>query len=202
MTFEMLPNELLIECFKYLNAIDIFYIFDRLNYRFHRLIYDIPLHVDFRCVKKSEFDRFCNHQLSNSEMKKQIYSLQLSDGIIRYQVEAFLSRFSLTEFSNLRSLSLIYVSSPPYGMFKFIPVLPFVTQLSNFHLKRCGHDCTQIVSILPMSQLQRLTLPRLPHFYKQIDNMSSMINLTISSCSAKLLCRIYLQNKSCRESRC
>jgi hypothetical protein len=53
MKFELLPNEILIECFKYLDALDIFYSFDQLNYRFNQLIRHISLYVNFQHVRKS-----------------------------------------------------------------------------------------------------------------------------------------------------
>ena len=51
MKFELLPNEIFIECCQYLNAPDIFNSFDRLNYRFHTLIRTIPLHLNFQQLK-------------------------------------------------------------------------------------------------------------------------------------------------------
>src|ERR1700734_3953053 len=108
MNFEILPNELLIECFKYLNAVDIFHSFDQLNYRFYILIRSIPLHLNFE--NQLIFDQFCIKMSSNLEMKEQVYSLQLSNKDTCYQIHPFLSRFSLNEFSHLRSLTLIEVN--------------------------------------------------------------------------------------------
>ena len=56
MKFELLPNEIFIECFQYLNTLDIFYSFDQLNYRFSILIRNIRLHLDFQEIKKSRFN--------------------------------------------------------------------------------------------------------------------------------------------------
>jgi hypothetical protein len=53
MKFEYFPNELLIQCFEYLNAFDIFYSFDHLNSRFTNLIHNIPLHLNYENVIKS-----------------------------------------------------------------------------------------------------------------------------------------------------
>jgi hypothetical protein len=44
MKFELLPSEILMELLIYIN---IFYSFDQLNYRFHKLIRNIPLYLDF-----------------------------------------------------------------------------------------------------------------------------------------------------------
>jgi hypothetical protein len=74
--FELLPNEILIECFEYLNAFEIFYSFDQLNYRFSKFIRTIPLYLNFQYVQKSTFDQFCLIIKSNPEVKNQIYSLK------------------------------------------------------------------------------------------------------------------------------
>jgi len=58
MNFELLPNEILIICFEYLNPFEIFYSFDRLNYRFYKLIRNIRLHLNFENVQKTIFDQF------------------------------------------------------------------------------------------------------------------------------------------------
>ena len=73
--FEFLPNEILIDCFKYLDAIDIFYSFDQLNYRFYKLIRNLGLKINFQDIRKSTFDRFCIKMLLNPEIKRQVYSL-------------------------------------------------------------------------------------------------------------------------------
>ncbi len=106
MNFELLPNEILLECLKYLDAIDIFYSFDGLNSRFQSLICSIRLLVDMRHVDKFHFDHFCMKMLSNKKIQEQICSLKLSNGEM-CQIHIFLSRFSLKEFSRLQSLTLV-----------------------------------------------------------------------------------------------
>jgi len=75
MKLELLPNEILIECFEYLNAFDIFHSFDQLNHRFNHLIHHIPLCINLKNVNKSIFDEFCTKMLLNPEIKKQVYAL-------------------------------------------------------------------------------------------------------------------------------
>jgi hypothetical protein len=53
---ELLPNEIFIECFEYLNHLDIFY---SLNYRLNKLIQAIPLKINFEHVRKIIFDQMC-----------------------------------------------------------------------------------------------------------------------------------------------
>ncbi|CAF4259813.1 unnamed protein product, partial [Adineta steineri] len=107
MQFEQLPNKILIECFQYLNAPDIFHSFDRLNYRLYILIRNIDLHLNFEQVKKSSFNEFCQTIRINPEIKRNIIYLKLSNIDLRGQIESFFSLFALNEFINLRSLSFI-----------------------------------------------------------------------------------------------
>ncbi|CAF4319227.1 unnamed protein product, partial [Adineta steineri] len=107
MKFEFLPNEILLQCFQYLNAPDIFYSFDQLNSHFSTLIRNIPLYLKFSQMKKSLFNHFCRIILLNPEIKQKIIYLQLSNDGTNGQIEHFLSLFSLNTFLNLRSLSLI-----------------------------------------------------------------------------------------------
>jgi len=79
MKFEILPNEIIINIFQHLNALDLFNAFDGLNFRFQRLIYNIPLSLHFQHVTKMIFDQFCNRMISNPAIKNQIISLQLSN---------------------------------------------------------------------------------------------------------------------------
>ena len=68
---EVLPNEILLRCFQYLHAYEIFYSFIQLNYRFNQLIKSIPLYVDFQNTSnKLFFEQICDPVIKN-----QIYSL-------------------------------------------------------------------------------------------------------------------------------
>jgi hypothetical protein len=75
MKFELLPNELVIECFEFLDIYMIFFIH---LISFNQLIRTIPLHLHFQHSQKSSFDKICKFLLLNSEVKNQIYSLELS----------------------------------------------------------------------------------------------------------------------------
>ena len=87
---EDLPSEILMGCFKYLYAWDLFLSFGQLNHRFNELLRTIPLHLHFQ------------HILLSPAMEKQVVSLRLSNentpGIIK-------DLFSLDQFFQLRLLS-------------------------------------------------------------------------------------------------
>jgi hypothetical protein len=91
MNFELLPSEILIECFEYLNGSDIFHSFDQLNYRFDKLIQTLSLYFNFQDIRKSIFNQFCKKMLSNVEIQSQIYSLQISNKNTHGKIEEFRS---------------------------------------------------------------------------------------------------------------
>jgi hypothetical protein len=107
MKFEFLPNEILIECFEYLNAFDIFHSFDQLNDRFNNLIRHVPLCVNFKDTNKSIFDEFCTKMIRNPEIKNQIYSLNLPNEDEYLQFKTFLSVFHNKEFPNMQKIQSI-----------------------------------------------------------------------------------------------
>ena len=69
MKFELLPNEMFIAFFQYLNTPDIIYSFDQLNYRFYKLIRNISLYLNFQQLNKSSINNFCQIILSNNIVK-------------------------------------------------------------------------------------------------------------------------------------
>ena len=180
MNFEVLPNELLLECFKYLNGIHILYSFDQLNYRLNKLIRNIPLSLNFQNISKKIFDEICMKSLTKEEIKKQIYSLKLSNQNIDYQIQPFLSWFSLEEFSQLQSLTLIEITK--HNQLQLMSMLPSLTQLSSFHLINSQDENNEILSVLPTVELQTLTISNIFEDWKIKINcdISSIRNLTIS----------------------
>jgi len=193
LTFEFLPNEILIECFEYLNAFEIFYSFDQLNYRFTKLIRTIPLHLNFQYVQKTIFDQFCRTIKFNPELKNQIYSLQLSNKDTCGQIELFLSFFSLNEFSYLRSLTLIQIEQNNVDKLK--SMLPLMFQLHSFYLIRLfdlKNGENEILTVLPISNLRVLSIPTLPSILTHTDATLIITHLTISGCSLdQLLYRLF-----------
>ncbi|CAF3672760.1 unnamed protein product, partial [Adineta steineri] len=130
MNFEFLPNEILFQCFQYLNAPDLFHSFDQLNPRFSKLIRDTSLYLNFSQMKKSLFDHFCQIVLLNPEIKQKIIYLQLSNDGTNGQIEHFLSLYSVNTFLNLRSLSLIELKEN--NIKQLLSILPFLSNLYSF----------------------------------------------------------------------
>ncbi|CAF1201612.1 unnamed protein product [Rotaria sordida] len=189
MKFEFLPNEILMECYKYLNAPDIFDSFDQLNYRFYKLIRNIPLHVDFQYVSKSSFDNFCRKIILNPENLKQIYSLHLSNKEMYGQIEAFLSIFTFNEFSNLQSLILTQVKE--INMNKLKSMLILIPKLYSLRLIDCNIPNSEIMAVLTISKLRILSIRSL-YFVPLAKNETSVItNLTVFGCLLSDLYRLF-----------
>jgi hypothetical protein len=156
MKFELLPVEIFIECFQYLNASDIFYSFDRLNNRFHTLIRNIQLHLNFQQLKKPLFNEFCQTIRLNPEIKRNIIYLQLSNIGTRGQISSFLSLFPLNEFIHLRSLSLIDMH-PDY-IEQVSPMLALLPDLYWFYAPGWWIEAEEIASVISKSTIRVITL--------------------------------------------
>ncbi|CAF1275197.1 unnamed protein product [Adineta steineri] len=168
MKFEFLPNEVLLQCFQYLNAPDIFYSFDQLNSHFSTLIRNVPLYLNFCQMKKSLFNHFSQTILLNPEIKQKIIYLQLSNDGTPGQIEHFLSLFSLNKFLNLRSLSLINLKKN--NTKQLLSILPFLSNLYSFSFTGTNNE---ILEIIPKSKLRILTVPHL-------EFKSTSVNQTIT----------------------
>ncbi|CAF0875534.1 unnamed protein product [Adineta steineri] len=179
MQFEYLPNEILIECFRYLSALQIFQSFDRHNYRFNQLIRSIKLHLDFENIpQKLICDTFSTTVLPDQEIKNRIDSIHLSNENISYPIQWFLSIFSFNQFVHLRSLTLTKLKKKNLKDLK--TMLPSMTELFSFRMINCDYQTEEILCTLPLSQLRTLIIPKLPRNLKLMDKASSITNLTIS----------------------
>jgi hypothetical protein len=180
MKFESLPNEMIIECFQYLNGPDIFYSFDRLNYRFYTLIRSIRLHVNFQTVNKLIFMTFCQETLSDPDIKHQIISLNLLNGPRFGQVGIFLSYFSFTEFPHLQSLTLAG-NIDPQTIEQIISTLPSLEYLRSFDILNLASLNRQKLLDLSKLKLQILSLPYLPYDLRFVDEAMTITSLRVAS---------------------
>ena len=180
MNFELLPNEILIISFQYLNAPDLFNAFDELNYRFQTLITNIALSLNCQYVKKTTFDQFCQRMLANPEMKTQIISLQLSNLADTFgQISSFLSLFSLNEFPNLRSLTLMLIHDNESE--KITSMLPSLSNISYFYCDSCEKIDT-ILSVLPLSNLRKLNIAKHDACSLPTQNPTLITHLSVYRC--------------------
>lgn len=168
MKFEFLPNEILLECFEYFNAFNIFYSFDQLISRINNLIRHVPLYVTLQDVNKSMFDQFCTKMILNPDIQNQMYSIHFPDEQEHLLYKLFLSYFSLNIFSNLRKLDIM-------KRFKSIALIRPMHEPSELYLEIKAAD-------VPLSKLQILSVSTINSFEEHFHEFSSLIRLTISNC--------------------
>jgi hypothetical protein len=109
---EWLPNELLLDLFKFLNTVYLVRAFFGLNTRFNQLIYfHFQVHqFNFQSISKEDFDIICQQYLSLFVDK--IILLRLSNEETPHLSEFILEQgFTLDQFIHLQSLSLHYIKS-------------------------------------------------------------------------------------------
>ncbi|UJR17426.1 hypothetical protein I4U23_004321 [Adineta vaga] len=192
MKLENLPNEIFIHCFEYLNASDIFYAFEQLNPRFYRLIRTIPLRLNFQDIHKSIFDRFCEKMIDYTEIQQQIYSLKLSNEQTHGQIQAFFMCFSLVQFTQLRSLTLIEIQEQ--NVEQLSSLLPLLTQLTCIrlihsvdaydlfrYLPKCKLNTLSSQEIIPLTKLS-VKFCMLNDIYRILQDMPLLQCLHISRC--------------------
>ena len=178
MTFEKLPNEVLVNIFQHLDALDLFNAFAELNFRFQRLIYNVPLNLNFQHIKKIVFDQFCKRMLSNSDMKSRIYSLKLSNSWdTPGQINEFLSLFSLVEFLQLRSLTLSHPEDNDID--HIVSMLPSLSNLCYL----CYDERNMFVKRMPTVALPNLRQFVIREYLKDsllTQNSTFITHITIS----------------------
>ena len=174
MILEFLPNEILIQCFKYFNAFDIFYSFHQLNHRFNDLIHSIPLCINLKeAVDKTVFDRFCKTMTRSPQIKDQVHSLSLpSSGypeIENLQTKTFLSFFSLEEFQNLQRFK----------------TNADVTPISKGTIPSYSNEGNTLnLCLESFPKLQTLSMSRLIHRSEDVENtILSITNLQVDICT-------------------
>lgn len=178
MKFEDLPNEIFVECFEYLNGIDIFYSFNR----FKQLIRNSPLHLNFQHMNKPTFNRLCSTIFFNPDIKLRIISLQLFNTIENDQIKKFIYCFPLHRFSHLHSLTLIGLDSDHIESISSMLLLS--TNLSHFAFSTLkDDDSRKIISTIQISKINSLLMSSLTYDFDFTPEMTIITNLAISDCN-------------------
>ena len=114
MNIEQLPNELYMNCFKYLSTVDLLHAFYGLNYRFNLILLDQfrIQGIDFQSMSRMDMDIISEKYLP--QLVDQMTSMRLSNddqspGLIE---QFFNQKFLLHRFTNLQSLSVCHLRSP------------------------------------------------------------------------------------------
>ena len=186
--FESLPNELLMQCFEYLHAIDIFHSFDDLNWRFSILVRSIPLHLDIGKVKNSKLTQFGNKLLSNPQIKHQIISLIVKKSNPLDVLQTLSSFASLNEFTQLRALIFgnLTVSDDeiPY-------VLLFLPNLCYFVVENLYGSSLNMLELLSYPTLKTLSISNPCESVLARQSFVSLTRLTVSWCCVNYLCEFF-----------
>ncbi|CAF3234428.1 unnamed protein product [Rotaria socialis] len=174
MIFEFLPNEILIECFTYLNAFNLFYSFDELNSRLNNLIRNVRLCINFEYVNKTLFDKFCAKMLIDTNIQNQIHSIEILNDDQCFQCNLFLSSFPPNKFPNLQR----FIWTPP-----LLSHDEYSIEYQNSYLNQSEENIHLIIkqSDLPLSQLRALATSNIAPFISNIHQNSIIKNLKIST---------------------
>lgn len=182
MKLELLPNEILLTCFGYLHCMEMFYSFNNLNYRFNQLIRSLSkIHIHNQFEQKKHFNKFCMLMMNEPELKKKIYSIEMSNRPFINDISNFLSSFPLNEFPHLEILSLKNmdhdIKRPIYSM------LPLMTELTDFHIVFNKCKPTEVYPLSSFSKLRKITINKLDTNVKLECNLHHLTHLTLLKCA-------------------
>ena len=175
----MLPTSKFIGCFLFIESIKLSLLqsYSKRNIR---------LYFNFYHVRKPTFGQFCNTILTNSHIKRQVYSLHLSNKDTSGQIRPFPSWFSLDEFSHLQSLTLTEVEQDDVEILKII--LPLVPKLSSFSLIR-SEVKSSAIDEFARAALRRIR-KKLSHDLMLIEKIPSLTNLKLQHCFLEDVCLV------------
>ncbi|CAF4151617.1 unnamed protein product [Adineta steineri] len=165
MNFNVLPNEILLAFFEYLNGNDLFHTFYGLNARIDALLYKQYrcYYFDFFVLPKRNFDLICQQHIPM--ITDRILALHLSDSEwTPGQVDLFFSHIpSLRQLTHLRSLSLSYLGSKE------------ILNIPNLHYLNIKISGYYYIDGRQWEDLIRDYLPKLRTFHLSIKNYSYIV---------------------------
>ena len=187
--FESLPNELLIQSFQYLDAIDIFHSFDYLNCRLSTLIRSISLCLDLGKVGKSKLTQFGIKMLLNPQMKQQIISIILRKNETFENLPLLFSFVSLYEFTQLEALIFSHLDTTSIDQIS--SMLSLTPSLRYFYTDHSSDWRYQILRSLSESTVKTLVIQTIPDRTSLLQSFMSLTHLTVSYCSVTGLCHFF-----------
>jgi len=179
MLLEVLPNELLLKLFEFLDTAELFHAFHKLNNRFDTLLltHFRPYYVNFHSTLKYKFDFLSQHYLPLIIDK--IISIRLSDNndeTPRQTDFFFSSGLQLNQFIHLRSLSLFYIHNEQ-TLCKIIDDCHQLPDLAHLKIIKCN---SAYMSSVDFSNTI-WNLPKLSHCRLQIENGWFCVPTIVSS---------------------
>jgi hypothetical protein len=180
--FESLPNEIVLDCFEYFDSVHLFRAFHGLNCRFNTLLYNLyQMHqFDFQRISKQDFDIVCQQYLPFIVDRVASICLSNSDRTSDLPLHFFSQNFTLTQFINLRSLTLSYIQDDDaVNILREIYQLKHLIYLSIIY---CVIPCQEENTLYFWNQIW--ALPKLKHLnFKTIDrdiDVSKLITISPS----------------------
>ena len=185
---ELLPNEILLQCFEHLDAINLFYSFHDLNFRFFCLIRQTPLHIRLEHVKKCALISLCRRISSDIHVRNGIKSLKISKREKFNASGCFLQSVSLNQLTELEALT--FYDSDTETAKQILSALPFFTKLKYYG--DTLFSTSEILALLPTTSIKTLSLKSLDSSVTHA--FTSLVNLTVSYFTTERLyaCFIYL----------
>ena len=185
-TLENLPNEILIECFKYFHTLDLLHSFGHLNHRFEQLLQTLPLHLDLEDITRETYDAFRQDLLLNPDAQQRVCSLRLSNRSTPGITDDFLSKFSLDQFSRLRSLT--FLDLPRKGNWLLTETLPKLSQITALHIFNSKMPTDKLKHLIPIDTLQTLSIDSNLIF---VERTISIKSLMLDRLSLNEICRLF-----------
>jgi hypothetical protein len=193
-TFELIPNEILLEIFEYLSSYDIFQIFYYLNKRYNHLIVSLHLRIDLINLYKKTFDYY--NYFIFSFVPHRIVAFRCEDIFDRLIYQIHLSKFISLKYLTIFNINIENLQS-------IIPQLNKLQKLIYLNLQ-ARTDITIGDKIIFKGQLplmEKCILGLNKHIHFQNDDIySNLQDLTINQCNIEdlyVLVHIYspqLQN--------
>ncbi|UJR12856.1 hypothetical protein I4U23_017030 [Adineta vaga] len=159
MKLELLPNEILLNVFKFLQDVDLLRTFHRLNARFDNLlfIHFRSSYLNFKSVSKTDFDIVCQQHLPL--ILDRIIGLRLSENDETPQQTRcfFAHNLTLDQFTHLQSLSLYDICDNGI-MNSMMNTLCQITSLIHLDIYRCPFHYSYINNIWGLPRLMRFKI--------------------------------------------
>ena len=186
MQLENLPNEIFLDCFEYFHSFDSLYSFNQLNHRFNRLLRILPWHLNLEQIDRVVYDLLCQHMLVDPDVQQQVYSLRLSNENTPGIINDFLSKFSLDQFSRLRSLTFRNLHVNDIELLK--KILPKLSQITTLFVLDSEIELIELDSLLPIDNLLTLSIDSKLNF---VSRTIPITRLTLSTLSLNDACRLF-----------
>ena len=139
---DALPVELVHHLLNYFSAHEIFYTFHNVtSYIDAVLLNYADYRVNFKSISRTNFDLICQHIIPSHVIALTLSDNEMTPGLINL----FLSRFQITQFTQLRSLTLIEIGLDFWeNIVSELTALKYLQSFSVFRSKRTSRWVSNI----------------------------------------------------------